>query len=54
MIHQKSEQSSVLSQNSGYFVTVLNVNSEWELWEGSLVFYGIIKDHSESKLDGHL
>lgn len=51
MIHQKSEQSSVLSQNSSYFVTVLNVNSEWE---GSLVSYGIIKDHSEIKLDGHL
>lgn len=50
MICQKSEQSSVLSLVLGHFVTVVNVNSVWELWEGSLVFYGNSK---ESKLDGH-
>lgn len=53
VLHQISEGGATLSQNLGYFVPVLNVNSGCELWEGGLVFCGIVKT-IEHKLHGHL
>lgn len=43
VLYQISERGATLSQNLGYFVPVLNVNSGCELSEGGLVFCRVVK-----------